>query len=293
MRTGIITNFVTSDINDYPESFRLLQQEGILARSCFLTGFEFLLKGDFDDILKGNFYTAFFQISIGLERLLKLVPISNYMLKNNLQFIPEKEIRAFEHNLLDLFEAVRSTMEDHSDLKNRLSAPDSIEYKILSFFNDFAKSKNRYFNISSKAQAIDPMLQWQAVLKAIREVDFTEKIYRDVETITFKSIHIPLQIEDIAFQTGYVDFVHDMYKTNATVPFAVYHVIQLIKPIVLLLYEIASKCHRSIMPQRNGEDGMDIILPRPPIPYYDEILGFIYLTKGEIMRRKRWTAFIN
>lgn len=56
----------------FPKSFWLLQQEAILANSCILTGFEFMIKGGFDDRNKGHYYTSFFQISIGIERILKL-----------------------------------------------------------------------------------------------------------------------------------------------------------------------------------------------------------------------------
>ena len=64
-------------------TFSLLQQEGYLTRSCLYTGFSALSNANINNN-KGDFYVAFFQLSIGLERLMKLALILDYMATNEL-----------------------------------------------------------------------------------------------------------------------------------------------------------------------------------------------------------------
>jgi len=66
----------------FSRTFSLLQQEGHLARASLLTGIDFLLRANLDERKIGNFYSSFFQLAIGIERILKLVIITNHMLEN-------------------------------------------------------------------------------------------------------------------------------------------------------------------------------------------------------------------
>ena len=56
----------------FDRKFTLLTQEAHLAKNTLLSGFDLLLKANFFQDKDGYFYSAFFNLSIGMERLLKL-----------------------------------------------------------------------------------------------------------------------------------------------------------------------------------------------------------------------------
>lgn len=56
----------------------LLEQEGLLAQACLCNGLTALRRANLGD-KKGLFYSAFFELSIGFERVLKLALIQDHM----------------------------------------------------------------------------------------------------------------------------------------------------------------------------------------------------------------------
>ena len=84
----------------FSRTFTLLQQEGHLARTSLLSGIDLLLKANLDEQNIGKFYSAFFQLTIGIERILKLVVITNHMLENNYTPPTDEELRKkYGHNI--------------------------------------------------------------------------------------------------------------------------------------------------------------------------------------------------
>ncbi len=281
----MFSNILSSE-SDFPRSFRLLQQEAILARSCILTGFEFLVKGGFDDVYKGHYYAAFFHLSIGLERIMKLVVISNHMIKNNFDPIPNNTLKNIGHDLIKLHELSKQIDLDHySGSSISFIANDSLDYNILIFLNNFAATTGRYYNISniSTATYIDPLIQWQSIIDEIARKDFSESLRNKIELITMQRLIPALQIQDIAFNTGYVNGVYKLHVTNKANHFACWHIMNIIKPIVSILDSISTKCHQIEESSVNSK--------YPTIPYFDEIFTMVHLNKRDILKKKRWTNF--
>lgn len=84
----------------FSRTFALLQQEGHLARTSLLSEIDLLLKANLDERNIGRFYSAFFQLTVGIERILKLVIITNHMLENNYKPPTDEELRKkYGHNL--------------------------------------------------------------------------------------------------------------------------------------------------------------------------------------------------
>lgn len=78
--------------------FGLLLQEGHLTRSSLMSGFGFLNRADYQE-KKGDYYSAFFQLSIGVERIIKIAYILNFKLENNMRLPTDKELRRLGHKL--------------------------------------------------------------------------------------------------------------------------------------------------------------------------------------------------
>jgi len=276
---------VKMDTDSWPRSFLLLQQEGILAQSCFLTGFEFMVKGGFDDVYKGHYYTSFFQISIGIERILKLILISHHMFQNSYQPPDKKTVKAYGHDLTALYqEAIKiSYTYDNATLSELEDG--SIRKNIFMFMNVFAAATGRYHNISNIAQVInpDPLTKWWDIIDQIKCEDFSEVMHSRIESEVFRRLNPKLQMQDIVEGTGYVSGMYKHIMVAKANYYAVWNTLELIKPLIRVLSAIPWKAH-----QRDTSEKP----PRyksPHIPYYEEFFPILYTDKKAALRRKRWT----
>jgi len=124
-------------------SFLLLQQEGHLISSCLAMGLTELRSANVYN--KGAFYSALFNLSVGIERLLKAIIIMEHMLKNNLSVPTKKQLRGCGHNITELYdECVKISINHGSQLPAR-SSIDNINQELLGLLSDFAQI-TRYHN---------------------------------------------------------------------------------------------------------------------------------------------------
>ena len=92
--------------NGFPISFVMLIQECFVILSNLNQGLENLAKGSFDDTYPRYFYGAFFNISIAIERLLKVCLVSNDILikvKNNEMIATITNLKQYGHDLSKLY----------------------------------------------------------------------------------------------------------------------------------------------------------------------------------------------
>lgn len=155
-------------------TFALLQQEGYLTRSCLQTGLSALANANIDDHRKGNFYVAFFQLSIGMERLMKLTLIIDHMATHNLKLPDNQLLRKYSHNLNKLFQGVMS-IEQRFLQENAFSSvmDNQIEKDIFTFLDEFAQNA-RYANLdrlTGKQHSTDPLEVWIGIVKRIFETE--------------------------------------------------------------------------------------------------------------------------
>lgn len=278
-------HLVTINTNSWPRSFLLLQQEAILAKSSVLSGFEFMIKGGFDDVYKGHYYTAFFQLSIGIERMLKLAIISDHMFRNSYQPPDIKTIISYGHNLLTLYRRAKEISETYSNIIFPVLEDNSIRNNILVFMNNFAASTGRYHNISNIAQVTnpDPLTTWWDIIDQIKCKDFSSRTHSWIESDVARRLHPNLQIQDIIEHTGYVSGVYRFVMVDKANHYAVWNTLELIKPIIKLLSTISWKAH-----ERDTSE-QPIKYHAPHIPYYEEIFPILYTSKRDVLRRKRWS----
>lgn len=91
----------------FTPTWYLLQQEGFLAQACLCNGLTALRQANLGDS-KGRFYSAFFELSIGLERVLKLVLILDHMARQQLQPPDTKTVKNYGHKLSALFNSAKT-----------------------------------------------------------------------------------------------------------------------------------------------------------------------------------------
>lgn len=133
---------------EIPE-WHALGREASLVRHLIGSGATAIGRANYADKM-GEYYTAFFGLSVGLERLSKLILVANYAIENSGKMPDEKVVRKFGHKLIDLANEVESISEK-MQLSLRYSRPtQEIPQKILECLDSFADARRgRYANFTS------------------------------------------------------------------------------------------------------------------------------------------------
>jgi hypothetical protein len=118
----------------FSPTWYLLEQEGLLAQACLCNGLTALRRANLGD-KKGLFYSAFFELSIGFERVLKLVLILDHMARNQLVPPDSKAVEDYGHKLRALFDAAKSVCAVRKVTALDGFQADSLPIVILSFLD--------------------------------------------------------------------------------------------------------------------------------------------------------------
>ncbi|RXE48806.1 hypothetical protein [Chromohalobacter israelensis] len=148
---------------EVPE-WHALGREASLVRHLIGSGATAVGRANYADKM-GEYYTAFFGLSVGLERLSKLILVAHYSIENNGKMPNEKVVRKFGHKLIDLANEVESISE-RMQLSLRYSRPtQEVSQKILECLDSFADARRgRYANFASldnpNLTADEPINKW-------------------------------------------------------------------------------------------------------------------------------------
>lgn len=267
--------------------FSLLQQEGHLARNTLLHGFDLLLKSNMTDNKKGNFYSAFFQISIGLERTLKIIVIMNHMLTNNLTAPTDEDLKRYSHKISSLYSHALSIYQKFNTSNKFVLDADSPEHKILNFFHSYAMN-SRYYNLKALSNSTverDPIGQWWDICLELFQEETPYHIQKKIETNIFHNLD----------QIGYVGYVPELDFDNQAMttfdqqyriavfeksaPYAIWSIIKLLNPIYTTVYELSLEYMKTNMPNE---------IRKPSIPMMYEFFTFVLSDRRSTLTKRRW-----
>lgn len=265
-----------------PPSFNLLEQEGYLISSCLTTGLTELRSANVHN--KGAFYSALFNLSIGMERLLKAIIIMEHMLNNSLTTPTKRQLKSYGHNIIELYEiCVKIGKLRGVNTPPPLSSHAQAAREIMNLLNEFAQSA-RYHNLDalSKSQTgVDPLSQWSSVLLNVLVSDVSksqqEKIFtrakliaQNIDDITLTIMHDldqnPMSTEQALAMPG----LHDQ-----AVKHIVLHIIKVLSPLRELISDISHAAYGL------GEG-------TPPFPQMQEFLEWIWDDRQYVLRKKKW-----
>lgn len=151
--------------------FWLLTNEGYLLRACLQNALLGLRKDACID--EGGFCLRFFNYSIGLERLLKVILILDHYHQSKGQFPSNATLKSFGHDLVKLHATCLGLLSTYGVTAPPASTPDDIDKALLQFLADFARS-NRYYNLDALAgstASANPLAQIEGILERIYEND--------------------------------------------------------------------------------------------------------------------------
>lgn len=270
----------------FSQTWKLLEQEGYLAQSCLCNGLTALRKANIGD-KKGLFYSAFFELAIGFERMMKLILIIDYMASNKLNFPEPKFIEKYQHKLNELFDATKLVCQQHNfDLVDILNSQE-LSVKILSFLDKYSHPSGRYANINkllgNKYQnEQDPLLKWSELSQLVfdscatnseksKAQELASKVMGDsalsfIGDLDNKSLNVP----DLHARASVLD------SASRHAIYAIVVMIESLREVLGYVTETAQKAERL-------EGGK-----LPSVPNMTEFFNFAWSDRKYVMRKKRW-----
>ena len=272
----------------FSESFVLFQQEGYLTRSSLLTGFNALRKANIDETRKGLFYSAFFELSIGLERLLKLILVIDHMSKNDLRPMTDKELkRKYGHKIKSLYKSCLMLNEEYGREAEFFFKEGDFEWNIIHFFHEFALSA-RYYNLSKLTDdqsSSDPLSEWWSLISIVISSDVSKRKMDRIqkESLAFcdnfagNSFTVMRGLDGNLMTT--LDCIMLPRLVDASAPYMVWNVYQILKPFYFLISDVVSAAH--VVERENGID-------LPHVPYMYEFFSFLLLERSDVIKKRKW-----
>jgi len=276
---------IESNMSMFQEPFFMLSQEGYLIKACLCASLTELRNANIGD--KGRYYSGFFQLAIGIERLAKLALIIEYMVLHQLQAPGSNYVRRFSHNIDDLFLKLKNlASKRQSDTLDSFSLTE-LPKSILEFISSFAK-RTRYANLDGLASGRaynEPVSIWNDILfrelqinvrpktieKAIIERQFIADLISDFTLVRAFDLHNnQMDIE----QWLTIPKLLDMASK-----YVVLDISQILRPMIDLTNELAWDAR-----EINVEQDHD----KCKIPELREFFWFLPNDRSYILRKKRW-----
>jgi hypothetical protein len=261
----------------------MLAQEGHLASVTTLTGFEFMLRMDYDRV--GTIYSTFFELAAGLERMMKLAVVIDYMVNNSLKPPTDKEMRGFGHAISDLYARCKE-MSDHRGLtKYDWADPSSIGGQMLAVLSSFAKSA-RYYNLDQIVGGRsdrDPLSEWFEVQMDVVHANLSSRVQSDIME----------RCRDFCEQYGMfgyewgpagrydltIDVNWQLAVFKRTRGHCVWVLIETLRPLYGLFVRLTEEIAAA-----DAAAGLD----RPSVPYMEEFFPFLLTDRADALRRTKW-----
>jgi hypothetical protein len=268
-----------------PHSFDLLQQEAHLVHSCFGYGLTALRRARVDQ--KGDFYSAFFQLSIGLERLMKINLIIAHMANHSFAAPTTSELKSFGHDLLSLFEACKKIAVPNTSNSLKIISRETIEYEILSFLSAFAKS-TRYFNLdglSASHLSSDPLKCWNSIIERLLNEDVSDRqqdrVFRQCASLgsalRASTVVVYSDLERNPMDIDAMLLLPRLHELAA--PHAVYRVICIIRALAAQSDEVSRFAHDVAHHQHHHAE---------PVPHMGDFFHYAWHDRKDILRKSKW-----
>lgn len=217
----------------------ILLKEAGLASSSLEYGLTILRKAELTR--KAEYYQAFFQLSIGLERLMKIIIIENYLGVEK-KFPSNSILKGYGHKLVNLFDAT-SKLQTGQYIDPRLN---DISNSILNLLSEFAIS-TRYYNLDvltqGKTKSKDPLVVWKQIQDKIRGVHKKRITKKDIYGFELAQIVDNKSITRIFDESNnilskYSEFYRNVYDTDFIQGHATVYTLDLICYLVNILSDV-------------------------------------------------------
>lgn len=254
-------------------------------RASLLNGFELFHRSSFG--FPGIFYSAFFQLSTGLERLMKIVVILDHKIKNDLNNPTDKQLRVFGHSILDLYATCEAVAREKSQSLGAWFSSGDLEYDVLAFLSEFARG-SRYYNLDQLAGSTrgdDPLTKWYGIQMRIVKANLSANKREAIMQLARDHCDKfqlygwepgPRGVYDLTID---VTYQHEIFRR--TRGHCIWTIIRILQPFHDLLDRLSGDVH-----QIEEAKGVDT----PTVPYMAEFVPFFLCDRQTSIRRKNWLA---
>lgn len=268
----------------YSIQFRLLAQEGHLAANALLSGFDSIAKSDYDK--PGTIYSALFNIAIGLERMMKIAFVLHYMVENELSTPPDKELKRFNHTLTKLYDFLGPVGKARGITDGWYTESD-LHYDLLRSFSEFS-SVSRYHNLDQIVQgrvSVDPLVAWFEIHMKIakKSLPYQKRVAVGKQAVAFcEKNHIYNYYVGMRGEPELiVNIITQKEIAKLSRGHCVWTTLEIIKPLYHLITQLCTDAHAVEIAKG---------LQQPIIPHLEEFFSFALSTKGDALRRKKWSS---
>ena len=148
----------------FSDEFIALSREAAISGQSLGEGLAALRKANY--AATGLYSHAFFSLSIGFERILKLIFIIDHKIQNNSYPTNDELKNKFGHNIEELYKYAKTVYDRLQNKYNKYELiSGGIEENIICFLSMFAKI-NRYYNLNylvgsnNSGVSVDPIKEW-------------------------------------------------------------------------------------------------------------------------------------
>lgn len=147
------------------QEWQALARESKLVRQLIGSGVTALGKASYADG-EGNYYVAFFGLSIGIERLAKLILVADHAINHSGTLPDQNKVRKYGHDLTKLLNKVESIATQHKLNLEYARPVDDISKAIIDCLDSFSNaSKGRYANFEvlgnpNLGNQFEPVSKW-------------------------------------------------------------------------------------------------------------------------------------
>ncbi|MHA6860373.1 hypothetical protein [Ralstonia pseudosolanacearum] len=278
----------------FNKKFSLLAQEAHLTKNTILSGFDLLLKANFFQDKDGYFYSAFFHLSIGMERILKLAVVTHYMLTNDYKTPTVKQLKhQFGHDIQTLYGECQKLFPSYYNPNAQLPALTACDSELIAFFTEYGV-QSRYFNLNEVCEAKmerSPLYKWLDAARSIYE-EYTPSHVRQRSAMS-----LIYKMDQAGYRNGFTrnltedghpmsqfDCFHRQHVIEKAAPLAIWRLVEILQPIHFLLEAMSDKA-REYEVEKN--------IQAMVIPHYEDFFFFLLADKDSIKRRKKWLSIFS
>jgi hypothetical protein len=267
------------------QRFIFLQQEAYLFQFCISSGLTHLSKCGSSD--KGPFYGGLFNLSLGIERLLKVVVVIDYFIDNNFSFPSKKSLKDRGHNIAELFAICEEISAKRCPSNLFVGNKNIIDGDIIAVLSSFALG-SRYANLNNLEHGIrqrDPLEAWHSILKAV----YTEDVsLRSRQRNQMWSQHVGNTLQDrVAILSSGLQGESLSLETatelngiiRAATPYVRLRICRLLRSAKKVLDTLSFNAQQL---ERKG------VPAQASIPFMDEFLQFLNLDDRDLRLKKRF-----
>lgn len=262
-----------------------MAKEGHLMVGSFLNGFDLFNRSSFDR--PGSLYSSFFQLSTGLERLMKIAAILDYKTKNSLKNPNDKELRKLGHNLLENYVNCRKIAEERQPTLDVWFLPGDLEHGLLAFLTEFADG-SRYYNLNQLVggrKTDDPLTKWYCVHMKIVNTYLPwikrEAIMQSARDHCDKFKLYGWELGPRGEYDLIIDVTYQLEVFRRTRGHCVWTIIKILRPFYSLLDKLCGEVH---------EIEVSKSIKAPTVPCMTELVSFFLCDRQTSIRRKNWLA---